>query len=98
MADATPPEPTCASCGVVQAKLGTTSCYAGTGAGAPPRPGHCPTSTQEEIMRGALDDLRGDGADATLARVAARVEGLGYDRAPDGVRARWMTGRPTVPF
>src|SRR5512138_3153933 len=98
MADANAPEPSCASCGVVQAKLGTTSCYAGTGAGAPPRPGHCPTSTQEEIVRGALDDLRGDGPDAKLARVAARVEGLGYDRGPDGVRARWTRVEDTIAF
>lgn len=98
MADANAPEPSCASCGVVQAKLGTTSCYAGTAAGAPPRPGHCPTSTQEEIVRGALADLRGDGEDARLARVAARVEGLGYDRSPDGVRARWTRVEDTIAF
>jgi uncharacterized metal-binding protein len=96
MADASTPEPSCASCGVVQAKLGTTSCASGPAAGAPPRPGHCPTSTQAAVVEGALADLRGDGADARLARVAARVEGLGYDRSPQGVQARWTRVEDTV--
>lgn len=98
MADAKTLEPCCESCGVVQAKLGTTSCASGPSAGAPPRPGYCPTSTQAAIVQDALADLRGDGPDARLARIAARVEGLGYERSPEGAQARWTRIEDTVAF
>jgi uncharacterized metal-binding protein len=91
-------EPACASCGAVQAKLGTTSCASGPSAGAPPRPGQCPTSTQAEIVGDAVAVLRGDGPDARLARTAARVEGLGYERSPEGALARWTRIEDTIAF
>jgi uncharacterized metal-binding protein len=97
-ADAKLPEPSCASCGVVQAKLGTTSCASGPSPAAPPRPGHCPTTTQAAIVEEALAALRGDGVDARLARVAARVEGLGYHRSPEGAQARWTRVEDTIAF
>jgi len=98
MNDANAPEPSCASCSAVQAKLGTTSCYSGSSPAAPPRPGHCPTATQAGIVEGALADLRGDGDDARMARVAARVEGLGYERSPEGAQARWTRVEDTIAF
>jgi len=98
MADAKTLEPSCASCSPVQAKLGTTSCASGPSQGAPPRPGHCPTSTQATLVESALADLRGDGPDARLARVAARVEGLGYERSPEGAQARWTRIEDTIAF
>ncbi len=98
MADANTLEPACASCGLVQAKLGTTACASGPSPKAPPAPGRCPTSAQASLVESALADLRGDGPDARLARVAARVEGLGYDRSPEGVQARWTRIEDTVAF
>jgi uncharacterized metal-binding protein len=98
MRDAKTLEPSCASCSAVQAKLATTSCSSGPAANAPPRPGHCPTSTQAEIVEGALAVLRGDGEDARLARVAARVEGLGYERSAAGAQARWTRVEDTIAF
>ncbi len=98
MTDANAAELSCASCSAVQAKLGTTHCYAGTSPAAPPRPGRCPTATQAGIVEGALADLRGDGGDARMARVAARVEGLGYERSPEGAQARWTRVEDTIAF
>jgi uncharacterized metal-binding protein len=89
--------PSCASCGVVQTKLGKTSCSAGSTT-SPPRPGACPTTTQEAVIAEALTVLRGDSEDARLARVAARVEGLGYQDSPDGPQARWTRVEDTIAF
>jgi len=97
MAPAEVAAPSCSSCGAVQSRLGKTSCSAGEPT-SPPRPGSCPTSTQGEIIGSALAELRGDGPDARLARVAARVEGLGYRQTEDGPQARWTRVEDTVAF
>lgn len=89
--------PSCSSCGAVQNKLGKTNCSAGEPS-SPPRPGACPTSTQGEVIGSALDTLRGDSEDAELARVAARVEGLGYRQTEDGPQARWTRVEDTIAF
>jgi uncharacterized metal-binding protein len=89
--------PSCSSCGVVNTKLGKTNCSAGEEAG-PPRPGSCPTGTQGEVIGQALGALRGDSEDARLARVAARVEGLGYRQTEDGPQARWTRVEDTIAF
>jgi uncharacterized metal-binding protein len=89
----------CASCSPVKEKLGKTNCLAGP-AGAPPRPGHCPSDQHDDLVAGAFAILAGDGEDARLARVAARVEGLCYEResASGAVRARWTRVEDTVAF
>jgi uncharacterized metal-binding protein len=87
-------ECTCASCSAVKIKLGTTNCLSGESPKAPPRPGHCPTAALPAAIGGGLKDLRGDGPDARVARVAARVEGLGYERAT----ARWTRIEDTIAF
>jgi len=97
MAPAEVAAPSCSSCGAVQSKLGKTNCSAGEPT-SPPRPGSCPTSTQGEIIGSALAVLRGDGQDARLARVAARVEGLGYRQTDDGPQARWTRVEDTIAF
>ena len=87
-------DPSCGNCSAVQAKLGKTNCSAGISADAPPRPGYCPADTQERVVAGARAELAGDGEDARLARVAARVEGLCYEK---GV-ARWTRVEDTIAF
>jgi uncharacterized metal-binding protein len=87
-------DPSCGNCGAVQAKLGKTNCSSGTAGDAPPRPGYCPTATQDEVVAGALAELAADGEDARLARVAAKVEGLCYE---SGV-ARWTRVEDTIAF
>jgi uncharacterized metal-binding protein len=92
-------EASCTSCSPVKEKLGKTNCLAGP-AGAPPRPGHCPTDQHADAIASAVAALSGDGEDARLARVAARVEGLCYERASasGAVRARWTRVEDTIAF
>jgi uncharacterized metal-binding protein len=86
----------CSECGAVIRKLGKTNCSGGEA--GPPRPGHCPTDNHAEIVARCRDILTGDGQDARLARVAARVEGLGYERAGGKARARWTRVEDTIAF
>ena len=88
----------CSSCSAIQAKGGVTNCTGGGAAGGPPRPRICPTGTQPEPIGIALDQLRGDGADARMARVSARVEGLGYERSGGKAQARWTRLEDTMAF
>jgi uncharacterized metal-binding protein len=91
--------PTCAQCAPVIQKLGRTSCYsAPEDPSAPPRPGRCPSTRHAGIVDGALAELEGDGEDARMARVAARVEGLGYERALGSAAARWTRVEDTIAF
>jgi uncharacterized metal-binding protein len=50
------------------------------------------------VIGGALQELQGDGRDAKTARVAARVEGLGYDRSGGKAQARWSRVEDTIAF
>lgn len=85
---------TCSACSAVKIKLGTTNCLSGDSEKAPPRPRYCPTNAVPDAIGGGLLELRGGGADARVARVAARVEGLGYERAA----ARWTRIEDTIAF
>jgi uncharacterized metal-binding protein len=89
----------CASCAPVWGKLGKTSCWSDP-ASAPPRPGRCPAATHADSCAAGLEGLRGDGDDARLARVAARVEGLCYARSPgsEAVHPRWTRVEDTIAF
>ena len=98
MADPNETDASCARCSAVQLKLGKTNCSSGSSPDAPPRPGHCPTANQAGAIEGAVEELRGDGADALAARVAARVEGLGYERSPTGAKARWTRVEDTIAY
>ncbi len=97
MADTTK-ELACSGCSAVWAKSGTTNCWSGDPATAPPRPGHCPTATGGEIIEASFAEYRGDSEDARLARVAARVEGLCYQKTPGStaVTARWTRVEDTI--
>jgi uncharacterized metal-binding protein len=88
----------CSKCSVVWAKSGTTNCWSGDPATAPPRPGNCPTATGGEIIDASFAEYRGDSEDARLARVAAKVEGLCYQKTPgsQAVTARWTRVEDTI--
>jgi uncharacterized metal-binding protein len=90
--------PECSSCAAVQRKTGTTHCWS-TPAGAPPAPGSCPTRSHAGTVEETLPAYLDGGDDARLAGVAAKVEGLCYEKVVDGsVHARWTRVEDTIAF
>ncbi len=91
---------TCSKCGLVWQKHGTTNCWSGDPAKAPPKPGNCPSEDYQEILKASFDEYRGDSEEAKTAFVAARVEGLCYQPVPgsDAVNARWTRVEDTIAF
>ncbi|GAM10927.1 putative protein [Geobacter sp. OR-1] len=91
-------QPTCAKCVGVWQKSGTTNCWSGDPATAPPRPGNCPAETSPAVIRESFARYTDDSEDARLAFVAAQVEGLCYQPVPgsDAVNARWTRVEDTV--
>lgn len=90
----------CSRCSAVWQKNGTTNCWSGDPGTAPPRPGNCPAGTHAEIVEDAMAVMKGEGEDARIAFVAARVEGLCYQPVPgsDAVNARWTRVEDTIAF
>ena len=88
----------CASCSAVWRKTGTTNCWSGDPATAPPRPPRCPANANADLIEGAFAAYAGDGEDARLAQAAGRVEGLCYEKTPGSatVTARWTRVEDTV--
>jgi len=88
----------CSSCNVVWQKNGTTNCWSGDPATAPPRPGYCPTNSGADIIDASFAEYNSDSEDALLARAAARVEGLCYLKTPGSavVTARWTRVEDTI--
>jgi uncharacterized metal-binding protein len=88
----------CSSCSAVWQKSGTTNCWSGDPDAAPPRPGYCPTCSSSEVISASFAEYAGDSEDARLARMAARVEGLCYQKSPGStaVTARWTRVEDTV--
>ncbi len=80
----------CSSCSAIWQKQGGTNCWSPPGSG-PAKPAYCPSDPHAEVIREAFDEYRGDAADARLARMAAKVEGLCYQPIPgsDAVNPRW---------
>ena len=91
---------TCSKCSSVWQSRGTTNCWSGDPAQAPPKPGNCPSATYGNIVQESLGEYRGDSEDARIAFVAARVEGLCYQPVPgsDAVNARWTRVEDTIAF
>jgi uncharacterized metal-binding protein len=91
--------PACAGCAAVWEKKGATYCWSADPASAPPPPGACPTRAHEDAVAGTLPRYLDGGEDARIARVAAQVEGLCYERAEGGaVHARWTRVEDTIAF
>jgi uncharacterized metal-binding protein len=91
---------TCAKCSTVWQNHGTTHCWSGDPAQAPPKPGNCPSDAYSDVVQESFDEYRGDSEDAKIAFVAARVEGLCYQPVPgsDAVNARWTRVEDTIAF
>jgi uncharacterized metal-binding protein len=88
--------PECSCCAAVQRKTGTTRCWS-SAATAPPAPGSCPTAAHAGTVEATLPGYVDGGEDARLARVAATVEGLCYEKSEDGsVHARWSRVEDTI--
>ena len=87
----------CARCSAVWQKNGTTHCWSDPNNGTP-------TARPLPFWTGSGGDCRflchytGEDADARLARVAAKVEGLCYQPIPgsDAVNARWTRVEDTI--
>jgi uncharacterized metal-binding protein len=91
--------PDCASCAAVQAKKGTTNCWSVKGPTAPAAPGDCPTKHHAETVAATFPGYLDGGEDARIARTAAKVEGLCYEKTADGtMRARWTRVEDTIAF
>jgi uncharacterized metal-binding protein len=93
-----PIAPACASCAAVWDKKGATHCWSEPSV-APPPPGTCPTHAHADAVKGTLPRYLDGQEDARIARVAAEVEGLCYQRAEGGaVHARWTRVEDTIAF
>lgn len=88
----------CSTCSSVWGAKGTTNCWSGDPATAPPRPGYCPTGHGEEIIDKSFAEYTSDSEDARLALVAAKVEGLCYQKTlgSTAVTPRWTRVEDTV--
>lgn len=93
-----PKQLACGKCSAVWAKSGTTNCWSGDPATAPPRPVHCPGGNSPEVITEAFAVYTSGSEDARLARAAARVEGLCYEKGSGGgaVTARWTRVEDTI--
>jgi uncharacterized metal-binding protein len=90
----------CSKCSAVWQKNGTTNCWSGNPDTAPAKPANCPSVAYGDIISESFKEYAGDGEDARMARVAARVEGLCYQPLPgsDAVNARWTRVEDTIAF
>jgi len=90
----------CGLCGAVWQKAGATNCWSADPAKRPAKPGYCPTQEHEAVIHECFELYKGNSADAKMAKVAAKVEGLCYQPIPgsDAVNARWTRVEDTVAF
>lgn len=91
---------TCSKCSSVWQNRGTTNCWSGDPAQAPPKPANCPSDQFADVVQETFNEYHGDSEDARIAFVAARVEGLCYQPVPgsDAVNARWTRVEDTIAF
>lgn len=90
----------CGLCSAVWRAGGSTNCWSADPSKRPEKPAYCPTREHEDVITQSFELLRGDGEDARMARVAARVEGLCYEpvAGSDAVNARWTRVEDTIAF
>jgi uncharacterized metal-binding protein len=99
MADNEPVAPSCASCAAVWDKKGATYCWSADPAKAPAPPGTCPSRAHADEVAATLPGYLDGSDDARMARVAATVEGLCYEKSGGGaVHARWTRVEDTIAF
>lgn len=87
----------CSHCSAVWQKKGKTHCWSGDPASKAPN--YCPEG-ERQIIEESFAKYQGDSADAKMAQVAARVEGLCYQPIPgsEAVNARWTRVEDTIAF
>ena len=83
-------ELSCSNCSSIWQKQGTTNCWSAPGSSTP-QPAYCPSEPHAGVIDDSFRQYQGDDADARLAKMAAKVEGLCYRPIPgsDAVNARW---------
>ena len=91
------PPVSCGNCSAIWRTKGTTNCWSEP-ATRPGRPENCPSNHHTGIVEEAFAELKGEGEDARLAKVASIVEGLCYEavEGSDAVCARWNRIEDTV--
>lgn len=87
----------CSSCSAIWQKQGTTNCW-GAPESKPAQPSYCPSGPHAEMIDDSFKEYQGDNADARLAKIAAKVEGLCYQpvAGSDAVNARWTRIEDTL--
>jgi len=90
----------CSQCSKVWQKSGATNCWSKGKDDRPAKPGNCPSREHLEVIKESFELYKGDSADAKMAQVAARVEGLCYEPVPgsEAVNARWTRVEDTIAF
>jgi uncharacterized metal-binding protein len=90
----------CSKCSAVWQRTGSTNCWSSDPDGKPEKPGYCPTVDHNDIITKTYDRYKGDDEDARMARTAARVEGMCYQRinGTDAINARWTRVEDTIAF
>lgn len=80
----------CSSCNAIWQKQGTTNCWSDPDS-RPNKPAYCPSEPHAEAIYDSFRKYQAGGEDAQLARMAAKVEGLCYQKrsGSDAVHARW---------
>jgi len=87
----------CGNCSTVRQSKGATNFWSKS-SNQPPRPASCPSDLHAEIIDSSFAELKGEGEDAHLAKVASIVEGLCYEQiaGSGAVRARWTRIEDTI--
>ncbi|MDP2158326.1 MAG: DUF1847 domain-containing protein [Nitrospirota bacterium] len=90
----------CSRCGAVWQKNGRTNCWSANPDERPSKPGYCPSQENMDLIQESFDQYKGDSADAKMAQVATRVEGLCYEHkeGSTAIRARWTRVEDTIAF
>jgi len=91
---------TCSKCSASWRKSESTNCWSGDPDNKPAKPGNCPTRNHLDIINESFELYKDDTEDARMAKVAAKVEGLGYQPTPgsDALSARWTRVEDTIAF
>ncbi len=97
---AKPKAPHCVDCSAVWKKKGSTNCWSADKVNGPSQPASCPGKVSEDVVKDSFEMYTGTSEDARMASVAARVEGLCYQKMPgsEAVNARWTRVEDTLAF
>lgn len=88
----------CSNCSAIQQKKGTTHCWSQDSESKAPR--YCPEGEEKIINASFAHYQESDSSDAKIARVAAQVEGLCYQKelGSGAMVPRWTRVEDTIAF